>query len=50
MFASEKMRRKLEPPALDDKLFKALEIVGGKAELHSCAVTSVLCCGVHAPW
>ena len=35
--ASEKMHRRLELLALDDRLFKALEVVGGEAELHSCA-------------
>lgn len=45
VYASEKMHGKLEAPALDDRLFKALEVGEGKTELHSCAVTAV-----HALW
>lgn len=39
MCASERMHRKLEPPALHNSwlMVKASEVVGGKAELHSCA-------------
>lgn len=43
--ASEKIHEKLEPPALDDRLFRTLEMGEEKTELHSCAVTAV-----HAPW